>query len=44
MDVVKAIGTTKTDGNDRPIKPCVIHKSGVIAVDTPFDVEKVGVE
>ncbi|ELU11387.1 hypothetical protein CAPTEDRAFT_221729 [Capitella teleta] len=38
MDVVRKIENTKVDSTDRPIKDVVITKSGVIPVDTPFDV------
>ena len=40
IDVVKKIETTHTDASDRPKKDVVIAKSGIIAVDTPFEVEK----
>lgn len=43
MDVIKAIEIQQTDESDHPLSDIVISKSGVIEVDTPFDVEKAGV-
>jgi len=43
-EVVKKIEGTKTDGRDRPSKDCVIADSGHIEVETPFAVEKKGIE
>lgn len=43
MDVVKKIEGTKTDGRDKPAKDVVIADSGIIEVETPFEVPKEGV-
>ena len=40
MDLVRKIEKVKTDENDKPVNDILIAKSGVLPVDTPFDVEK----
>merc|ERR1712223_2297115 len=40
MDVVRKIEAQKTNSRDRPDKDCTIAKSGSIAVEEPFAVEK----
>ena len=40
MEVVRRIENLKTDEGDHPGKEVVIVDSGVIAVDTPFDVDQ----
>lgn len=39
MDVIKKIELVKTTDKDRPLIPVVIEDSGIIEVDTPFDVD-----
>ncbi|XP_074644207.1 putative peptidyl-prolyl cis-trans isomerase [Tubulanus polymorphus] len=43
MDVIKQIENTRTDEKDKPLQDVVIADSGVIEVDTPFQVDKLGV-
>ncbi|XP_064640028.1 peptidyl-prolyl cis-trans isomerase B-like isoform X2 [Lineus longissimus] len=43
MDVVKKIEWTPTDEKDKPFKNVVVDACGVISVDEPFEVEKIGV-
>ena len=38
MDVIRKIELVKTTDKDRPLIPVVIEDSGIIEVDTPFDV------
>jgi len=40
MDIIKKIGSTKTDGSDRPLQNVVIADCGTIPVETPFAVSK----
>jgi len=40
MDVVRKIESTKTGSNDRPVKDCVIAKSGELPLDGPLEVSK----
>ncbi len=44
MDVVHKIERSETDDRDKPVANCVIVKSGLIFVDSPFTVSKEGVE
>ena len=43
MGIVRQISNVETDEKDWPIKPVLITASGVLPVDTPFDVDKTGV-
>ena len=38
MDIIRKIELVKTTDKDRPLIPVVIEDSGIIEVDTPFDV------
>ena len=40
MDIVKKIGTTKTNAQDRPEQEVIVSDSGVLSVDEPFAVAK----
>ena len=43
MEIIKKIEASKTDGRDKPVKDVTIADSGVIEVETPFEVSKDGV-
>lgn len=38
MDVLMAVGSTRTDNGDRPLQPVVIEDSGVLPKVSPFEV------
>lgn len=38
MEVVEALGKTKTDSGDKPLKRVVIVDSGILPLSQPFDV------
>lgn len=40
MDIIRKIGSTKTNQSDRPEKDVVIADCGVLPVDEPFAVSK----
>jgi peptidyl-prolyl cis-trans isomerase B (cyclophilin B) len=40
MDIIKKVEATKTNGRDAPIQDVIVEDSGVIEVDSPFEVQK----